>query len=174
MVATALRTRRVELSCSQGLELQERGRSSKNSFSPRDPLLLGLFPTSNNLWQRARVGQEGCYSQTLFVRSVMLGSGEELNEGRRLLNPECPLEEAIASTLDEGTDRREATVRGCDLLPRKLSRKDFFNWWKEEMELAGRDSNQARAASFNVAKKARHFAASDAPWNTMCDSNPWT
>ncbi|MQL79033.1 hypothetical protein Taro_011466 [Colocasia esculenta] len=42
-----------------GLELEERGRSSKNSFFPRDPLLLGLFSTSNNLWQRARVGQEG-------------------------------------------------------------------------------------------------------------------
>ncbi|MQM20395.1 hypothetical protein Taro_053413 [Colocasia esculenta] len=42
-----------------GLELEERGRNFKNSFSPRDPLLLGLFSTSNNLWQRARVGQEG-------------------------------------------------------------------------------------------------------------------
>ncbi|MQL83968.1 hypothetical protein Taro_016475, partial [Colocasia esculenta] len=40
--------------------LQERGRRSKNSFSPQDPLLLGLFSTSNNLWQRARVCAEGC------------------------------------------------------------------------------------------------------------------
>ncbi|MQM08255.1 hypothetical protein Taro_041110 [Colocasia esculenta] len=43
-------------------------------------------------------------------------------------------------------------MRGYDFPPRKFSRKDFFNWWKEEMEPAGRAS---RISTVNGERKSK-------------------
>ncbi|MQM10473.1 hypothetical protein Taro_043369 [Colocasia esculenta] len=59
------------------------------------------------------LGSVGC--QTLLARSVALGDGEEVSEGRQLLDPERPLKETIASALDEGTGGRgDVEVRNAE------------------------------------------------------------
>ncbi|MQM00085.1 hypothetical protein Taro_032814, partial [Colocasia esculenta] len=58
-----------------GLKLPKRGRSFKNTFFPRDPLLLDLFPTSSNLWQR------GFHRQ----RGAMRYLGVPIKQGRSLI-----------------------------------------------------------------------------------------
>lgn len=88
---------------------------------------------------------------------------------------ECFLEEA-GDEIPQGLimslpDGKEAMgVFTSFLLSRKFSLNILFICWKEEMDLAERDSNQARVFSRRVVVKAKHFTVSDVRWKIRLDS----